>query len=139
MIFIGIGIAAVLAVLIYIVTLLNKKEDSSALNQAINLGISDGIGKIIKELGANNLAQVREIGEIKKSINDELNRFKQDITKMGDEQIKENKETLRDNFTKLQEQVEKRLDDINTKVETRLSKGFEETNKTFTSIIERLT
>ena len=139
MIFIGIGIVAVLAVLIYIVTILNRKEDSSALNQSISLGISDGIGKILKELGANNLAQVKEIGEIKKSINEELNRFKQDITKMGDEQIKENKESLLNNFSKLQEQVEKRLEEINGKVEARLSKGFEETNKTFTSIIERLT
>lgn len=135
---ITIGIIAILCLLVFIAFRLNNKENANAFNQAINLGISDGIGKIIKELGANNLAQVREIGEIKKSINDELNRFKQDITKMGDEQIKENKEGLLNNFLKLQQQVEKRLEEINVKVETRLSKGFEETNKTFTSIIERL-
>jgi len=68
------------------------------LNQSINLGISDGIGKIIKELGANNLAQVREIGEIKKSIIDDLHRFQQSITETGNKQINENKEMLRTNL-----------------------------------------
>ena len=135
---ISIGIIAILGILIYVVARLNRKEDSGAVTQAINLGISDGVGKIIKELGSNNLAQVKEIGDIKKSINEELNRFKQDITKIGDSQIKENKESLLNNFLKLQEQVEKRLEDINVKVEARLSKGFEETNKTFLNIIERL-
>lgn len=112
-----------------------KEEDVS---QHIKLSVSEGINNLKDELNKNNIAQVEKIGEIKKSINDELHRFKQDITKMGDDQIKESKETLRDNFQRLQEQVEKRLEDINAKVENRLSKGFEETNKTFTNIIERL-
>ena len=39
---------------------------------------------------------------------------------------------------KMKENIEKQIRQINDKVEERLGKGFEDTNKTFTSVIERL-
>lgn len=113
-----------------------RSEDGTS--QQLKLTISEEMQKVKDDLNKNNIAQVKEIGDIKRSINDELHRFKQDITRLTDEQISQTKDSLRDNFDKLQKEVEKRLEDINSKVESRLNKGFEETNKTFTSIIERL-
>lgn len=113
-------------------------QNNEGLSQQIKLSISEGIIEIKDAQNKNNVAQVKEIGEINKSINEELNRFKESISKMSDQQIKETKDNLQTNFEKLQKDVENRLNLINDKVEMRLSKGFEETNKTFTSIIERL-
>lgn len=131
-------LAAILLVAVFIAwKVASRSEDG--VSQQVKLSISEGIREVKDEQNRNNIAQVKEIGEIKKNILDDLHRFKQDITKLSDEQVHQTKENLRDNFLKLQEQVEKRLDDINTKVEAKLSKGFEDTNKTFTSIVERLT
>lgn len=113
-------------------------QNNEGVSQQIKLSISEGIIEIKDAQNKNNVAQVKEIGEINKSINEELNRFKESISKMSDQQIKETKDNLQTNFEKLQKDVENRLNLINDKVEMRLSKGFEETNKTFTSIIERL-
>ena len=46
--------------------------------------------------------------------------------------------TVNDDFTKLNESVEKRLIMINEKVNERLDQNFEKTNKTFMNVIERL-
>ena len=137
MIFTYILLSLILLLLAFILFRQKENKDDS-LPQSIELSVSKGISSLKDELNKNNISQVEKIGEIKKSINDELHRFKQDITKMSDDQGTQTKENLRENFQKLQEQVEKRLEEINAKVETRLSKGFEDTNKTFTSIIERL-
>lgn len=137
MILIYVLLALVLVLVVYVAFRPQEKNDNS-ISQAIELNVSKGISSLKDELNKNNVSQVEKIGEIKKSINDELHRFKQDIAKISDDQIGQTKENLRNNFQKLQEQVEKRLEEINAKVETRLSKGFEDTNKTFTSIIERL-
>lgn len=127
----------ILVVAIYAAWKVSSRSDDGISNQ-IKLSVSEGILEIKKDQNQNNIAQVKEIGEIKKSINEELNRFKEAIAKMSDDQIKETKENLQNNFEKLQKEVENRLNSINEKVEARLSKGFEETNKTFTNIIERL-
>ena len=113
-------------------------QNNEGVSQQIKLSISEGIIEIKDAQNKNNVAKVKEIGEINKSINEELNRFKESISRMSDQQIKETKDNLQTNFEKLQKDVENRLNLINDKVEMRLSKGFEETNKTFTSIIERL-
>ena len=73
-------------------------------------------GKITERL--NNL----EISTIK-----ELNEFKDNLTS-----------NLREDFTKLNESLEKRLLAINETVNDRINQNFEKTNKTFTSVIERL-
>ena len=57
----------------------------------------------------------------------ELGDFKNDLTR-----------NMNDDFNKLNDQVEQRLIIINEKVNARLDQNFEKTNKTFTSVIERL-
>lgn len=115
-----------------------SSRSEEGISQHIKLSISEGIREIKEEQNANNIAQVKEIGEIKLSINKDLSSFKEAISKLSDIQIKETKENLQFNFDKLQKEIENRLNEINGKVEVRLSKGFEETNKTFLNIIERL-
>lgn len=69
----------------------------------------------------------------------ELGTFKNDITKeISDFRYGFSKELLRD-FTELNDKVETRLNEINNRVNERLEQNFEKTNKTFTSVLERLT
>lgn len=69
----------------------------------------------------------------------ELGTFKNDITKeISDFRYGFSKELLRD-FTELNDKVETRLNEINDRVNERLEQNFEKTNKTFTSVLERLT
>ena len=57
----------------------------------------------------------------------EMGDFKNDLSR-----------TMNEDFTKLNEQVEKRLLAVNEKVNERLDQNFEKTNKTFMNVIERL-
>ncbi len=59
--------------------------------------------------------------------NKELNSFRTDLTK-----------DMNDDFTKLSDRIEERLRFINDKVNSRLDENFEKTNKTFTSVLEKL-
>ncbi len=72
--------------------------------------------KITERLGKLEVQMVKEMGE-----------FKGEIT-----------HTLNDDFSKLNEGVEKRLLAMNEKVNERLDQNFEKTNKTFMNVIERL-
>ena len=75
-----------------------------------------------------NEARITErLGNLEVTIVKELNSFKEGLQK-----------ELQTDFTKLNEQVEHRLLAINEQVNTRLDQNFEKTNKTFTSVIERL-
>lgn len=127
----------ILGALLFIAWKLSSQSQDNVSGQ-IKLSVSEGIREIKEDQNKNNIAQVEKLGNIEKAVNDELHRFKQDIGRISEEQINQTRENLRENFLKLHEQVDKRLDAINEKVEQKLSKGFEDTNKTFTSIIERL-
>ncbi len=75
-----------------------------------------------------NEARITErLGNLEVTMVKELNNFKDGLQK-----------ELQEDFTKLNEQVEKRLLAINEQVNMRLDQNFEKTNKTFTSVIERL-
>ena len=75
-----------------------------------------------------NEAQITErLGKLEIQMIKEMGEFKNDLS-----------HTLNDDFTKLNEGVEKRLILINEKVNERLDQNFEKTNKTFLNVIERL-
>ena len=71
---------------------------------------------------------VERLGKLEKSLNSDLGNFKFDINKF-----------LSDDFNKLNENIENKLLLINEKVNERIDQNFEKTNKTFNSILERLT
>lgn len=76
----------------------------------------------------HNEANITEkLGNIEVTLIKELGTFKDDL-----------KGSLNNDFTKLNEQVERRLLLMNEQVDKRLDQSFEKTNKTFTAIVERL-
>ena len=75
-----------------------------------------------------NEAKITErLGKLELEMVKEMNGFKNDLS-----------HTINDDFTKLNEGVEKRLLLINEKVNERLDQNFEKTNRTFLNVIERL-
>lgn len=80
---------------------------------------------LFKNINESNITE--RLGKLEVSMMKEMGNFKNDLSR-----------DLNDNFTKLNEGVEKRLLLINDKVNERLDQNFEKTNKTFQNVIERL-
>lgn len=80
---------------------------------------------LFKNINEGNITE--RLGKLEVSMMKEMGSFKNDISR-----------NMNDDFTKLNEQVEKRLLAINEKVNERLDQNFEKTNKTFMNVIERL-
>ena len=80
---------------------------------------------LFKNINESNITE--RLGKLEVEMIKELGNFKSDLTK-----------NMNDDFTKLNEQVERRLLAINEKVNERLDQNFDKTNKTFMSVIERL-
>ena len=81
---------------------------------------------LLKNNGESNITE--RLGKVEFTVVKELGDFKTDINK-----------NITDDFSKLNEKLEYRLTLINDKVNERLDENFEKTNKTFTSVLERLT
>ena len=80
---------------------------------------------LFKNINESNITE--RLGKLEVSMMKEIGNFKNDLSR-----------DLNDDFTKLNEGVEKRLLFINDKVNERLDQNFEKTNKTFQNVIERL-
>ncbi len=80
---------------------------------------------LFKNINESNITE--RLGKLEVSMMREMGNFKNDLSR-----------DLNDDFTKLNEGVEKRLLLINDKVNERLDQNFEKTNKTFQNVIERL-
>lgn len=80
---------------------------------------------LFKNINESNITE--RLGKLELNMVKELGDFKSDLNK-----------NMNDDFQKLNEQVEGRLLAINEKVSERLDQNFEKTNKTFMSVIERL-
>ena len=80
---------------------------------------------LFKNINESNITE--RLGKLEVSMMKEMGNFKNDLSR-----------DLNDDFTKLNEGVEKWLLLINDKVNERLDQNFEKTNKTFQNVIERL-
>ncbi len=80
---------------------------------------------LFKNINEGNITE--RLSKLEIEMIKELGLFKEDLN-----------QNLKKDFTELNEQVEKRLLLINEKVSERLDQNFEKTNKTFISIVERL-
>ena len=78
-----------------------------------------------KNINESNITE--RLGKVETNIVKELSDFKSNLSK-----------DITNDFDKLNNNVEKRLIQINDVVNERLDKNFEKTNKTFTSVLERL-
>ncbi|MDD2625223.1 MAG: DNA recombination protein RmuC [Tenericutes bacterium] len=81
---------------------------------------------LFKNISEGNITE--RLGKLETNITKEIGDFKSDFTR-----------TLFQDFEGLNRKIEDRLNLINNKVTERLDLNFEKTNKTFTSIVERLT
>jgi len=83
---------------------------------------------LIISLTKNGESNITErLGKLETNVVKEMGEFKANINK-----------TLNDDFNTLNERIEHKLLVINDKVNERLDLNFEKTNKTFTSVLERL-
>lgn len=85
---------------------------------------------LIYKLGQNkhNDTLITErLGKLETNMIKELGDFKYDFSR-----------SLKEDFSLLNDRVERRLFDINEKVNERIDENFEKTNKTFSSVLERL-
>lgn len=80
---------------------------------------------IVKNINEANITE--RLGRLETEVVKELNTFQTSLSK-----------NLSDDFDKQSEKIEYRLRLINDKVNERLDENFEKTNKTFTSVLERL-
>lgn len=78
-----------------------------------------------KNINESNITE--RLGKLETNMIKEVSEFKGDINK-----------DLNDNFIKLNDKLEERLRLINDAVNERLDQNFEKTNKTFNSVLERL-
>ena len=101
----------------------NHTENSQFLTSSMN----NNIQKLSVRLNENNTALTGVMTENNQNLTKNINEFKDGLTK-----------NINENFEKLSQKIENRLDVMNMKVEERLSKGFEETTKTFGNVLERL-
>nr|WP_314113820.1 DNA recombination protein RmuC [uncultured Leptotrichia sp.] len=101
----------------------NHTENSQLLTSSMN----NNIQKLSVRLNENNTILTGVMTENNQSLTKNINEFKDGLTK-----------NVNENFEKLSQKIENRLDAMNMKVEERLSKGFEETTKTFGNVLERL-
>lgn len=75
----------------------------------------------------NDLEQMERLGKFEVNITKEIGEFRNNLSK-----------DMQENFNGLNERMERRLDVINNRVNERLDQNFEKTNKTFMSVLERM-
>ena len=102
-------------------------KNNTENNQLLTSSMSNNIQKLSVRLNENNVNLTNVMNENNQNLTKNMNEFKDGLT-----------QNLNENFEKLSQKVENRLDLMNMKVEERLSKGFEETTKTFGNVLERL-
>lgn len=80
---------------------------------------------LMKNINESNITE--RLGKLETNVIKEMGEFKSNISR-----------DMNDDFTKLSEGIEHKLRLINDRVNERLDENFEKTNKTFTSVLERL-
>ena len=83
--------------------------------------------KVSKKDNKDNLDMLERLSRFEVNITKEIGDFKSDLSK----------EIISD-FTKMDNAIEMRMDNINKKVHERIDQNFEKTNKTFNDVITRL-
>lgn len=80
---------------------------------------------LMKNINESNITE--RLGKLETNMIKEINEFKDKLSR-----------DFSDDFIKLNDSIDNRLRFINDKVNERLDRNFEKTNKTFTSVLERL-
>jgi len=83
-------------------------------------------------------AQLKSLAEMQAKLEQRFGDMQQGIEKRLGEMSQTSIERLAKSNDQIQETLHKRLTEISGQVETRLNKGFERTNETFTDVVKRL-
>ena len=83
-------------------------------------------------------AQLKSLAEMQARLEQRFGDMQQGIEKRLGEMSQSSIERLAKSNQQIQETLHKRLSEISGQVETRLNKGFEKTNETFTDVVKRL-
>ncbi len=94
------------------------------------------IGLLVTSLVVSVIALLKNVNE--SNITERLGRFETNVTKELGDFKSDLSRNLNEDFIRLNEKIEHRLNQINDRVNERLDQNFEKSNKTFTSILERL-
>jgi DNA recombination protein RmuC len=113
-----------------------QMENNLSLRNKNNL--LEGLQVVNKNLSVNNENLLIKFGDFSRSLANMSAENNRTLTKDINIFKDEFKSSMNKDFEQLNQKIESRLDMLNLKVEDRLSKGFEQTTKTFNSIIERL-
>lgn len=119
----------------------NKRKFTEMENSVIlntKNGLLQGINDLNKELSGNNEKLLMQFNNFGTNLGNAMNENSQNLTININKFKDEFKQSITDDFEGLNKKIENRLDMMNTRVEERLSKGFEETTKTFGNVLERL-
>ena len=119
----------------------NKRKFTEMENNVIlntKNGLLQGINDLNKELSGNNEKLLVQFNNFGTNLGNAMNENSQNLTININKFKDEFKKSITDDFEGLNKKIENRLDMMNTRVEERLSKGFEETTKTFGNVLERL-
>lgn len=119
----------------------NKRKFTEMENNVIlntKNGLLQGINDLNKELSGNNEKLLVQFNNFGTNLGNAMNENSQNLTININKFKDEFKKSITDDFEGLNKKIENRLDMMNSKVEERLSKGFEETTKTFGNVLERL-
>ena len=119
----------------------NKRKFTEMENSVIlntKNGLLQGINDLNKELSGNNEKLLMQFNNFGTNLGNAMNENNQNLTININKFKDEFKKSITDDFEGLNKKIENRLDMMNSKVEERLSKGFEETTKTFGNVLERL-
>jgi len=122
------GLLFILIILIIFLIINNKKQTSDSHFFDQQKEVQNELKIYLKD----------EYGELKKENQKEYGNLKLEIQKLMSESNKSSQTDLNQFKDQMMSHIEKQLKAINDKVEERLGKGFEDTNKTFTNVIERL-
>ncbi len=119
----------------------NKRKFTEMENSVIlntKNGLLQGINELNKELSGNNEKLLVQFNNFGTKLGSVMNENSQNLTININKFKDEFKQSINEDFEGLNKKIENRLDMMNSKVEERLSKGFEETTKTFGNVLERL-
>lgn len=143
LILINVLFSLILVILIlYLCKMIKNSQNDAYIEDLIKSNMQNNVNNAIytinKELASNNekvLINFRNFGfDMSKVIHENNDSFKNSITQFKDEL----KKSINYDFMTLSNQVDKKLTDINARVEEKLADGFKETTKTFTNVLERL-
>ena len=93
---------------------------------------------ITQQQAQSREAQLKSIAEMQARLEQRFGDMQQGIEKRLGEMSHASIERLAKSNDQIQETLHKRLTEISGQVETRLNKGFEKTNETFTDVVKRL-